>query len=34
LGLQQPLPGQVVRQDAQQDGAVLAQAHVPAMAGR
>jgi cell division protein FtsL len=34
LGLQQPLPGQVVRQDAQQDGAVLAQAHVPVMAGR
>ena len=34
LGLQQPLPGQVVRQDAAQDGAVLAQAHVPAMAGR
>lgn len=31
LGMQQPMPGQVVREDARQDGSVLAQAHVPAM---
>ncbi len=34
LGLQAPMPGQVVRQDATQDGAVLAQAHVPGLGVR
>ena len=31
LGMAQPMPGQVVREDARQDGSVLAQAHVPSM---
>jgi cell division protein FtsL len=33
LGLSEPLPGQVVRQDGQSNSSVLAQAHLPVVGG-